>query len=416
MIAWFKIALRNLFKNRRRSVTTILAIALGFAAVSLFGGFTKYMYRGNRDAAIFVRAQGHLTIFKEGFLERGKLDPARYLLTSEEIKTIEEICKKNPHVELVTPQLMISGLISNGKVSTIFIAQGIIPSTIDVFSKRISFRSVLEKGFEEKKLEDDKEYGVGVGRGLARLLNLNVGSSAVALTTTLDGQMNALDLEVFCLFNVDFDELNDKFMRVPLRFAQSLYNTTGADRIAILLDKTEYTEAVRDQLRKVFLQQGLNLEIKTWEELSSWYRKVKEMFDVIFLFLFIIFFVMVVMSVANTMSMAVLERTREIGTLRALGLKRRGVSLLFATESSLLGLCGAIGGILLTFLGRWGVDFFEPTWTPPGIARRVVLTIDFVPEYMVYSFLFLMALCLIASLVPARRAARQNVIASLGHV
>jgi len=91
MIAWFKIALRNLFKNRRRSVTTILAIALGFAAVSLFGGFTKYMYRGNRDAAIFVRSQGHLTIFKEGFLERGKLDPARYLLTSEEIKTIEKI-------------------------------------------------------------------------------------------------------------------------------------------------------------------------------------------------------------------------------------------------------------------------------------------------------------------------------------
>ena len=90
------------------------------------------------------------------------------------------------------------------------------------------------------------------------------------------------------------------------------------------------------------------------------------MFDVIFLFLFIIFFIIVVMSVANTMSMAVFERTREIGTLRALGLKRRGVMLLFAIESSLLGILGTVGGILLTLLGWWVVDFFKPTWTPPG--------------------------------------------------
>lgn len=228
--------------------------------------------------------------------------------------------------------------------------------------------------------------------------------------------MNALDLEVFQLFNTDTEELNDKFMRVPFRFAQSLYNTTGADRVAILLDKIEYTESVRNQLRHAFLKQGLKVEVKTWEELSQWYRKVKEMFDVIFLFLFVIFFVIVVMSVANTMSMAVLERTREIGTLRALGLKRKGVLLLFAIESSLLGFCGMIGGILLTFIGWWGVDFFKPTWTPPGMTRRVPLMIDFVPEYMVYSFLFLMALCLMASLIPARRAARQNVVDALGHV
>ena len=416
MIAWFKIALRNLLKNRRRSIITILAISLGFASVNLFGGFTEYMYRGNREAAIFVRAQGHLTVFKEGFLEKGQLDIARYLLTFEEIKAIEEICKKNPHVELITPQLIISGLISNGKVSTIFIAQGIVPSAIDIFLKKLSFRVDLEKEIEGKKLDDDKEYGVGIARDLAQLLNLGVGSGGVALTTTVEGQMNALDLEVFQLFNTDTEELNDKFMRVPFRFAQSLYNTTGADRVAILLDKKEYTESVRNQLRHAFLKQGLKVEVKTWEELSQWYRKVKEMFDVIFLFLFVIFFVIVVMSVANTMSMAVLERTREIGTLRALGLKRKGVLLLFAIESSLLGFCGMIGGILLTFIGWWGVDFFKPTWTPPGMTRRVPLMIDFVPEYMVYSFLFLMALCLMASLIPARRAARQNVVDALGHV
>jgi putative ABC transport system permease protein len=415
-MTWLKIGFRNLLKNRRRSIITVMAIALGFAAVNLFGGFTEYMYRGNREAAIFMRAQGHLTIFKEGFLEKGQLDPAKYLLTSKEMGTIEDICRKNPHVILVTPQLRITGLLSNGQVSSVFIAQGIVPSTIDIFLNQVSLREVLEKELKGKKLEDDKEYGVGVANGLARLLNLKVGSDAVALATTLEGQMNALDLEVFQLFDTDSDELNDKVMRVPLRFAQSLYDTDGADRMAVLLDKTEHTEPVRVQLQKAFSDRGLKLEIKTWKELSDWYRKVKQMFDVIFLFLFIIFFIIVVMSVANTMSMAVLERTREIGTLRALGLKRKGVLRLFAIESSLLGICGTMGGILLTFSGRWAVDFFEPTWIPPGITRRVPLMIDFVPRFMIYSFLFLMALCLIASLIPARRAARQNVVDALGHV
>jgi putative ABC transport system permease protein len=415
-MALLKIALRNLLKNRRRSVITAVAIALGFAAVNLFGGFTEYMYRGNRESAIFWRAQGHLNIFKKGFLEKGQLDPSKYMLTLEEIKAIEEISQKNPHVILVTPQLRITGLITNGKVSTIFIAQGIVPSTLDVFLKKISFSELLEKEMAGNKLKDDQEYGVAVANGLARLLNLQVGSEAVALATTLNGQMNALDLEVFHLFDTDFDELNDKVMRVPLRFAQSLFDTEGADRMAILLDKTEYTEPVHAELRRAFLEKGLQLDIKTWEELSDWYRKVKEMFDVIFLSLFIIFFIIVVMSVANTMSMAVLERTREIGTLRALGLKRRGVLLLFAMESSLLGVCGTIGGTLLTFLGQWAVDFFKPTWVPPGIPSRVPIMIDFIPQFMIYSFLFLMALCLIASLVPARRAARQNVVDALGHV
>ena len=98
MVAWFKIALRNLIKNRRRSVITILAIALGFAAVNLFGGFTEYMYRGNREAAILCKSHRTPHGLQEGFLEKGQLDPTRYLLTLEEMRAIEEICKKNPHV------------------------------------------------------------------------------------------------------------------------------------------------------------------------------------------------------------------------------------------------------------------------------------------------------------------------------
>ena len=416
MIAWFKIGFRNLVKNRRRSVITILAIAFGFAAVNLFGGFQEYMYRGNREAAIYARCQGHVIVFKKGFLERGQLDPARYLLTAEEIKIVEEVSSQYPHVLLATPQLWISGLVTNGYSSTIFIAQGIIPSAIDLFLGNSRYLKKLGVQFEGRKLEDDKIYGVAVGIDLARLLDLKPGSYAVAMTNTVDGQMNALDMEVSNLFKVGVEELKDKVMQVPFRFAQTLYDTDGADRITVLLADIQYTESFRDYLKAAFAKHALNLNIKTWNEMSEWYREVKNMFDVIFLFLFVIVFIIVVMSVTNTMSMSVFERTREIGTLRALGLKRKGVMLLFAIESSLLGICGTIFGFFLSFLGWAGVNFSRPMWTPPRISMRIPIRIEFVPEYLIYSFLFLMVLCMIASLIPARRAARQNVVDALGHV
>jgi len=413
MIALVKIALRNLIKNRRRSLFTILAIALGFSAVNLFGGFARYMYLGNREMAIFGACNGHLMVFKKGFLEKGQLTPARYLITTEELKIIEDICRKLPQIVLVAPHLMISGLVTNGKVSTIFVAQGIAPSAVDAFMHR----TVQEiKEFDGKKMEDGKTYGVAVAKGLARLLDMKLGSHAVVFTNTVDGQMNALDMEVFQLFETDSDAMNDKMMRVPLKFAQRLYDTEGVDRIAILLSKHEHTEFVRQRLQSLLSGHPTAFDVKTWEEMSQWYRKVKEMFDVIFIFLFIIVFIIVITSVVNTMSMAVIERTREIGTLRALGLKRRGVTALFAIESIFLGVLGTTGGFLFTFLGSWGIDIMKPTWIPPGITKRVPIMIFLSHEQMIYSFLFLVLLCLMASILPARRAARQNVVDALGHV
>jgi putative ABC transport system permease protein len=418
VIVWFKIAVRNLVKNRRRSIITIFAVAFGFAGVNLFAGFTEYMYTGTREAAILVESRGHLTIFTKGFLEKGQLDPARYLLTPEKMKAAEEICREIPHVMLVTPQLRISGIVTNGKVSTIFLAQGIVPSTDDALLSRFTIVKMEDilKRLEGRRLEDDKMYGVAMSSSLARLLDLKVGSNAVAFSSTVDGQMNALDLEVFQLIPVGNATMKDKIMRVPLSFAQALYDWYGADRLSVLLDKTEYTESIRDQLQTAFSERGLELEVKTWKELSDLYRKVKEMFDIVFIFLFIIVFIIVVMSVANTMSMTVFERTREIGTLRALGLKRKGVMLLFGIESSILGVYGTIGGLFLTVLGWWLVSFLKPTWVPPGMTNPVPIIIYLVPETMVYSFVFLLVLCLTASLIPARRAAQKNVVGALAHV
>jgi putative ABC transport system permease protein len=417
MATWIKIAALNLLRNGRRSLFTISAIGIGFAAVVVFGGFIKYIFAGLEDSHIYSQGNGHLAIFKQGFLAKGKLDPAGYLLDESDVARIRDALKSFADVEIVTPQLHISGLLSNGDVSVVMFAFGRVPS--DVAAIRNHGKGWVAKLdlFTGKPLQDDISYGVGLSVGLAKELELGLGSDAIAVAPTINGQMNALDVHVFQLFDTGVEVLNDTVMAVPLKLAQSLYDTAGVERVAVLLEGSQDVGAARDAFLRALRDRGLEVEIKTWRELEPAYTKVEEMFNLIFIFIFIIMLIIVVMSVVNTMTMAVVERTREIGTLRALGVKRSGIVKLFAVESALLGALGCLLGMILTGIGWLMVSVvLKPTWVPPLVTKRVPLQFYIVPEYIAYAALLLILLSMLAAIFPARRAARLEVIDALGHV
>jgi putative ABC transport system permease protein len=416
MLTWIKIAFRNLYKNRRRSFFTILAIGLGYAAVNVFGGFTAYIFASLRDGYIYALGNGHLTIFKKGFLTHGKLSPVRYLLSAAETQSIKEVLQGFSGIVLMTPQLHISGLVSNGEVSTIFIAAGRVPSDLRAINSHAQGMIGRLNLFTGKPLEDDVLYGIGLSSGLAEQLQLSVGSDAVAMAPTVSGQVNALDVQVFQIFDSAIEVLNDKLMFVPLTFAQSLYDTSSVDRITVLLSDTNQTESTKDTLTYALAQGGMDVEIKTWQELAVLYNKVQDMFNIIFLFIFVIVFIIAMMSVINTISMAVMERIREIGTLRALGVKRNGIVHLFALESIMLGVFGSMVGIGLTLISWFTVKVLEPSWMPPIITQRLPLEIHLVPEYMSLSIPLLVILSVGAASFPARRAAHESIVDALAHV
>jgi putative ABC transport system permease protein len=411
MKKWMKLAARNILRNKRRSLVTLLAIGVGFAAISLFRGYVSRMYWGLETMAIRGEGLGHLTIFKAGWLEKGKLDPDRYMFSKAEIEKITKIVTNENDVILATPQISLSGIVSNGVVSTIFIAQGVVPQDDrTIKGDWNAFRPIKGEGLNEKK-----SYGVEMAQDLAKLLNLTAGKDGVVMAPTMSGQMNAMDIQVSGVYDTGTDATNDKYMRLTFGFAQSLLDTEKADRMVVLLKDTGKTELMRSRLLTKLTHAGIGCEIKTWNELSLFYSKVRGMMDMMFLFIFCIVLVIVVMSTVNTMGMAVLERTREIGTLRALGLKRRGVSKLFAIEGSLLGVFGSLIGIVLHTCVWAVIKTLSPTYTPPGISTPVPLIVSFVPETLFVLMCCLIGLSLIAAIVPARRAARQNIVNALGH-
>ncbi|MBI5625807.1 MAG: ABC transporter permease [Nitrosomonadales bacterium] len=416
----FKLALRGLMRNRRRSLMTLLAIAFGFAAIALFAGYTHNIYDGMARGAIHSEMLGHLTLNKRGMRNEGKLNPEHYLLTANEVDTITRLLKDEPYVVMVAPRLALSGLVSNGRASTIFIAEGIEPVAMERLQKDVLTEREKKSGLYEnmkKQLDPAHPEVVELSAGLVEMLHLKVGGQAAVLVNTLTGQANAQDITVGHTFNTGNAGSNDKFAFVSLALARSLLDTEGrADRLTILLDDANQTDPMRERLLKKLYSAGFDVEIQTWEELSDFYNQVHGMFDMIFGFIFSIVLTVVVMSVANSMGMTVVERTREIGTLRAIGLKRSGVVRLFTTESMLLTLIGCIVGLLITLGVRWGINVANISYTPPNYASPVPLLVDMDAGRVAFTFVLMGVVGTMAAYLPARRAARKDIIDALGHV
>jgi len=409
---WIKIALRNIVKNRRRSFVTLTAIAFGFAAVALFRGYTTNTYQGLRRSAIRGEGLGHLTIYKAGWLEKAHQDHQAYMLAPAEIEKITALAKADRHVLLITPQLYVSGLVSNGRMSNIFLAKGVVPDDF----RKITGVMADRRAMQGEELRQDAPYAVLMARELAKQLNLTPQNDAVIMAATLDGQMNALDIRVSGTYDTGSEATNDKYMLLPFQYAQSLYDTDRADRLIVLLDDWKYTETARQHLTQALATSNIPCEIKTWNELSLFFNKVKGMFDMIFMFIFVIVLIIVIMSTVNTMGMSVVERTREIGTLRVLGLKRRGVSFLFAMEGAIVGFLGCGVGAVLNVLAWAAIRLAGPSYVPPGLSVAVPLIVDLLPEAMLRLTLFLTFLSMVAAILPARRAARMGIVDALGHV
>lgn len=406
------LALRGLTRNRRRSLVTLMAIAFGFAAIGLFAGYTHNVYDGLARQSIHGELLGHLTIAKRGMRSAGKLDPERYLFSAAEVSRLTELIRLELHVTRVAPRLSLSGLASNGRASTIFIADGIAPADMAALQQTEGARPG-----ELKRLDPAQPAAVLLSSGLIELLHLETGGQAIFLANTLSGQANALDVTVSGDFNTGNAGSNDKYAFVPLDLAQTLLDAEGrAERITVLLDDVAHTEAIREHLEKSLRASGYDVEVLTWQALSDFYRQVHEMFDMIFGFIFSIVLTVVVMSVANSMGMAVVERTREIGTLRAIGLKRSGVIALFAGESLLLAVLGCALGLLLTLLVRYGINLADIHYTPPNSAAAVPLLVDIDAARLSFTAGLMLLVGTLAAWLPARRAARQPIIDALGHV
>jgi putative ABC transport system permease protein len=397
----FKLALRNILRQRARAGLTLGAIALGVASLVLSGGFVEDILLQLREATI--RSQlGHLQVYKRGQFASGGHHPFDFLIDKPD--AIERAVDAMPEVVARAARVSFSGLISNGRSELPILGEGIEPQPEARIGSAISMLA-------GRKLAASDDFAIIVGEGLANALKLKVGDSVNLVLTTREGAMNTLDFKVVGIFRSLSKEYDARAVRVPLRAAQELTATSGVNAVVVLLADTDLTARVRAHL-ETRLPPGY--EVKTWQELADFYNNTAALYERQFGVLQVIILVMVLLSVANSVNMTLHERTPEFGIMRALGRTGRDVFRLAVLETALLGAIGAamgviVGAALAAVISAIGI----PMPPPPNSESGFTAAIRIVPVILAAAFALGILASIGAALLPARHLARIPVVEAL---
>ena len=400
---WLMFAWKNVMRNRRRSLTAMLITALGTAAVLASGGFALFTYESLEEMT--ARDTGHVVAAHARGFDGDEDMPLQHGLADSAALAAKFAAL--PEVRAVASRAQFSGLISNGDKSAVFVGSGVVPE-IDFRLRGPQMNFIAG----QPPVSNAPQPEVVIGNELARLMKARVGSSLTLLATTTEGNLNAVDVVVSGIASVGVPEIDKRLVLADLASVQKLLLSDKVGTLSIYLKETADTEAIAARVRE--MQPGL--AVKTWRDLAVFYQAVRALYNRIFGILGVIMICIVLFAMSNTLGMAVVERTREIGTLRAIGLRRGGVVGLFIGEAALLVLLGCIAGLLLTIGVRYGINLADISYVPPNQTAPVPLLVDLDTPRIMFTALMMAAVGAFAAWMPARRAAKQPIIDALGHV
>jgi putative ABC transport system permease protein len=466
-----KLAFRNVFRNTRRSVATIVAIMLSCAGLILFAGYVAWAFRSAESQGVVIFS--HLQLAKPGFYDKGAGNPTAYAIaTYPQIKQLlEQDAVIGPTLQMVTAQTIFKGIVSysGARTSSTFVGLGVFPeedwalmhwnpyrltSPFDLPANKAAYGSGPE-------LSSDDPEGVTLGIGLARVLQISFEtrepgkadnsksappanqdeSDIAALSNDIiretesqtqrpavellcappgGGMPNAMTMSVRKIFNRPTKELDNQTVKLDIRRASELF-FPGEDlkvtSILVLLKRTADLPVVVARLRQLIAEGKLDLEFRTWTELRPFFSQLTQMFRVMFGFMFCIIVVIVIFTIYNTLSTSIAERITEIGTLRAMGVTRAGIRKTFLLEGMFLGSIGGLLGVLLAIAGEMLVNSLGIVYVPPGgsFYTKLEVIVLRAPIVLLVCFGGSLAAALFSAIFPAHRASRMIIVDALRH-
>lgn len=405
----FKLATRNILRHRRRSLMTLLAIMTGVIGIVVFGGFVQANYSGLRESVI--RSQyGHVQFYAPGYVQNHRKDPAGSRLTPEQVNDYMDIMNEDERVLVSTRRLEFTGLLGNAGSSQAAMIRGVDPETESMINSALTI-------LDGNELIAEDESGILLGEGLAQSLDAVVGDELTLLAANDDGVMNAVDVRVSGIFRSFAKEYDDRAMMMNIHRAQQLLGIEDIDQLVVLLGYTRDLPSFLTDFSQRANQNNLIVEYQTWDQLANFYHKVVELYDGLFIFVNIVIVAIVLLSITNTTMITVMERTQEIGTVRALGARRLTVTRQFLIECGTLAFVSAVIGVLVGIALSIYITSLEIMMpAPPGSSQGFPLRIELVPETWIYSALGVVLVAILSAWPPAANAAKRNIVDALRHV
>jgi len=401
MIQIFKLAFRDLGRNRRRSFFSSLALAIGLALLLLIAS----ILHGEMGSAIetTIRLQsGHMQVRAKSYDEnKNSLKWVDLVENPDQVSA--EISALAP-VKVATPRLFASGILAYRDQSIGVRIMGIDPLS----EANAPYREGLQRG-EFLSAEDSQD--ILIGKPLADKLNLNVGDRISLSVNTSNGDVNEQLFTIKGIYSTNTYAFDSATVFLPLTKAQTITETENhANTIFILLNETDQTEAVVAALKSDLY------EVVTWMQMNELIIQYEDLANSYIFIFYLIVLAITATVIINTLIMAVFERTREVGILSAIGMKSSNIMILFLAESAMLAVGGIImglilGGLVVAYFTNYG--FYIGNMGITGLLISDVIYADLTLNDTLTLTFATFVVALLAGLFPAVMAARMEPILAL---
>jgi len=412
MFKLVKIAIRNLFRYRRRTLLTMSLITIGVAFVLVFVSVTA-SFKSMMVGEITDSMLGHIQIHKKGYVASIDNLPLNLNLKPGQLQKVENALAGIPKIEAYSPRLKFGGVFSNFVDSTNVRLNAVDPekemATVPLLASRIiNGKKTIEPG------------EILVPELLARGMKVEVGDVAVVVATNEDGSVNGYQFTVGGIVSsVTGPGGRDGYIHIEDGRQILRLDEPEVSEVAIRLEKLAALDDVEARLQET-LGRETNpsgkpvFEIHTWKKLTPFFNVVR-MIDIMTFFIKLMLIAIVLISVMNVMIMAVYERTREIGTIAAIGTLPGRILSLFVFEGLSLGILGAVSGTVLGSLAIVVLNASKVRFSF-GRAQGLILNAGIDPIDVLTIGLIVIAVAVLAGFRPAFRASRLEPVEALRHV
>ena len=335
MIQLFKMAYRNLNRNRRRSILSALAVSFGLALLLFMAAMVQGEMQGAMQTTIALQS-GNLQVRAASYVEEKSSLKWEDLVANPD--QVAAQIKGVPHVTIATPRLFASGIINTSNQAIGVQLMGIDPAS--------PANDPILKGLTEGKfITADDQNGILVGQTLAQNLGVKVGDQIDLSANTASGTVNEQNFIVRGIFSTNTPAYDQSTVMMPLAKAQTFTGTQNhASTIFIMLDNRDLSGSVAQALTSPGYQ------VLTWQKMNDLVLQTEQLANGYMVLFYLIVLGITATVVVNTLIMAVYERTREIGIMAAIGMKGRRIMGLFLAEAGLMAIAGIAAGIILGWL------------------------------------------------------------------
>lgn len=387
------LSVRNLFRHRRRTFMLLLAITVAVAGVVVTNGLIRGMQFDMREAAV-ANLTGHIKVLAPGYLD----DP-----------NIEKSFELEPGWQPDVPAAEMEGWAARIRIPAVIMSEretrGVQFVGVDPAQEDISFLG--DVAITGEGLTDASDRRVLIGVELARQLETGVGRRLVLITQGLDGRNREAGFRIAGLYDAEGTSLEKQFVFTGVGALQEMVEAPVVTEVSIKLASELHEQAIKQNLSGFFSA----LDVMDWQELEPQAAAMFVYVDSAILIWFFVIMGALIFGLVNTLITAVMERIREFGMLRAVGMKSGAVIVQVVLESTIIMLIGVTAGVLIGWLlaTQWlgdGIDLSQWAQGVEMAGMRSVLT----PYILVGDVVLVTVLSLffgvLAALYPAWRAVK----------